>query len=517
LKYLLLIVSLCFIHSSSLAQQLSQLTKTQFGRTQLLNNYFQEDTTNANQISPLPFYIAQTLHSKIPYPSYNGYLANAKGYGIYLNTGFFLKYRFLELKLSPEYTEYLSPVYEGFSERNSNILWGNRYAWWNQVDLPENTFETLQKFYWGQSYVGININKVRLKISTENMWWGAGKHNALIISTNAPGIPHVSISTVSPLSLGIGSISFNSITGILSNSGLFPPDTSYRDRGMLLYVDKPEHNRFISGIDLKVKIDVFKGLTLGLSNVTQQYQNQLYLNDYISSITSLFLIREGYLDNVPKQQLRSFYFNYLMSNIHLELYGERIKQNPRLMILDAMNNPERESGFLLGLEKAILMSNQKSWIVGFEVTKLSQNPIYAIENASSIYLDPFIRQGFTHMGELIGANLGPGSNQQLFSLAYIDDQQRVNLELQRLVRELDFYYFAFSDNKDFRRFWVDMSAALSYQHAFKSALVHFETRYIYSINYQWEHDQNPDEPYFAPGRDLSNWQVKCNVLIPISL
>lgn len=506
-----------FLMQGLCGQSLDVMVHAQLGTSKLTERILKTDTLKRSKVSPLPFLITQYHHSKIPFPTYDGGLAPARKYSMAITTGFQLQHKSLELQFAPSFTTYTQSTYEGFPQRNSNILWSNRYAWWNQIDQPENVVDSLNGYQLGQSYIGLNMEVIRVKVSTENLWWGPGKYNALVLSSNAAGFPHLSISFVDPLSVGPLQISFQSITGLLQNSGLFPPDTSYAERGNKLFVPKPDVNRMLSGLHASFRLSFLPTISFGVNNVTQQYTSLIETNDYVSSISSLFLRREGLLDNVHKQQLRSFFIDWQLPEAELALYIERVRQNPALSFFDANSYPDQSTGFLIGLEKSFSIAEDRLWVLNTEITKMSQNPVYVIENGTSIYLDQHIRQGYTHRGEVLGSALGSGSNQQLFALRYETSKRMIGFEFQRLVRDLDFYYFAFNDNRDFRRYWVDIGTAFTYQHAFETALIHLEARHIYSINYQWEHAQDPDELYFAPGRDLHNWQLQCHVLIPLRL
>ncbi len=510
---LLLSVVLVSPHASS--GQGNVLLKSFFDHSPFIENH--DSTKSPYRVEPLPLILSQFNHSHVPYPVYNGSLANSKGYSLYFNTGFILRNGSLIARFSPEYTTYVDPAYEGFPDRNSDVLWSNRYAWWNQVEVPENTFDSLAGFGWGQSFVGLEIGKITTKLSNENYWWGPGKFNAPVLSPNAGGFPHVAIQSNEPLSIGLGELSFTSITGLLQNSGLTPPDTTYTSRAVKLYVPKPATNRMLSGLTLDFRPKFLPRLQVGLNNVTQQYTENIHSSDYFSGILSLFLRGEGSKDQAYKQQIRSYFLTYRFEFDDLVLYFERVKQNPELIFSENFRSTGKEAGFLFGLDKGWVSSKNIAWRIQTEFLKLSQNPIYAIRNGRSIYLDPIIRQGYTHKGELLGANTGIAGNQQTFALKRIGDNKMFGFEIQRLVYDLDFYYFAFDENRDFRRYWVDIASSISYQMNMEAIILHLEARHIFNVNYQWEHAQDPNDLYFAPGRDISNWQLQCHVYIPVKL
>ena len=72
-------------------------------------------------------------------------------------------------------------------------------------------------------------------VSTENLWWGPGVRNSLIMSNNAPGFGHISFNTTAPVLTKIGSFEWQLISGVLQNSGLLPPDTARTFNGQKLY------------------------------------------------------------------------------------------------------------------------------------------------------------------------------------------------------------------------------------------------------------------------------------------
>ncbi|WP_216072810.1 capsule assembly Wzi family protein, partial [Acinetobacter baumannii] len=57
----------------------------------------------------------------------------------------------------------------------------------------------------GQSSIRLSTGPVSLGISTENLWWGPGCFNALLMSNNAPGFLHLTFNTTRPVKTPIGS------------------------------------------------------------------------------------------------------------------------------------------------------------------------------------------------------------------------------------------------------------------------------------------------------------------------
>ena len=58
----------------------------------------------------------------------------------------------------------------------------------------------------------------------------------------------------------------------------------------------------------------------------------------------------------------------------------------------------------------------------------------------------------------MGAGIGPGSNSQYFSIKLkLNRHQRIGLATEIIDHDNDFYYYAFEDSSDFRRYWKDFN------------------------------------------------------------
>ena len=76
---------------------------------------------------------------------------------------------------------------------------------------------------------------------------------------------------------------------------------------------------------------------------------------------------------------------------------------------------------------------------------------------------------------------------------------------------------AFGDNGDFRRYWKDYNIHLFFKKKFKKFWGSLNIMYSRSLNYQWELLNDPELPYYHPGRDVNNLNIDFKVTIPISL
>jgi hypothetical protein len=70
----------------------------------------------------------------------------------------------------------------------------------------------------GQSFVRVDAYGVGVGASTENLWWGPGIRNAIVMSNTAPGIPHVFLGTDRPRDIWVGRLEAEAIWGRLARS-----------------------------------------------------------------------------------------------------------------------------------------------------------------------------------------------------------------------------------------------------------------------------------------------------------
>src|SRR5206468_11756356 len=90
------------------------------------------------------------------------------------------------------------------------------------LDLPQRFGpSSYSTFDLGQSYARIDIGRIALGISKENVWWGPGISNAILFTNTAPGFPHIFLNTRKGINIGIGTLTGEAVWGRLSESQYF--------------------------------------------------------------------------------------------------------------------------------------------------------------------------------------------------------------------------------------------------------------------------------------------------------
>src|SRR5262245_36243742 len=93
----------------------------------------------------------------------------------------------------------------------------------------------------GLSAVEVATRRIKIGTTAENEWWGPGIRNALVMSSNARGIPRLYLSTTEPVRTRIGTLDAKLIAGTLTESMFFDPHSSNDYRalsGFLLQLNR---------------------------------------------------------------------------------------------------------------------------------------------------------------------------------------------------------------------------------------------------------------------------------------
>ncbi|HEY6956946.1 MAG TPA: capsule assembly Wzi family protein, partial [Flavisolibacter sp.] len=232
----------------------------------------------------LPLVVQQQYNTHHPYGWNDGSMIPAKGYQGQISLGISFTKSIFSLQIRPEIVFGQNSSFPTFPSAQNDTIWKSYYgSVLNMIDAPERFgTHSYLKFFPGQSSARINYNKLSFGLSTENLWWGPGVRNSLLMSNNAPGFPHLTFNSLQPVRSLIGSFEWQVIAGKLKGSGILP-DTTKTFNGDPLYVPKGDGNRYLNGIILSWQPKWTKGLFLGLSRIF--YQNQ---SDVPSSLDGYF-------------------------------------------------------------------------------------------------------------------------------------------------------------------------------------------------------------------------------------
>ena len=460
----------------------------------------------------LPFSLTSQFNSHHPYGWNDGSLISARGVSAKLSAGISAQFGKIVIQLQPEFVYAQNNSFETFFSEYYDTTWSRNYQWLNRSDIPERFGDrSYKKVFGGQSSIRYNWESTSLGISTENLWWGPGTRNALVMSNNAPGFLHLTFNSIKPLQTRMGSFEWQIIGGKLNNSGILPPERNrvFTNGIGFLYQPKNEGDRYLTGMVLSWQPKWTKGLFLGFAKASY-----LYTSD-ISGIADILplegIIKSTSEKNGKKASLGSLFIRYVMPEEKAELYMEYGRNDKSSSIINLVADYGYPRAFIAGMKK--LFPTKRNSFIEFsaEVTQMQLPTAELIRDAQSWYTHDFVRQGYTNYGQVMGAGIGPGSNSEMLSIAWVKGIKRVGLLFERIVRNNDFYYNAFEQSQDFRRHWTDLSTTLSADWNYKRFLLSARMGLIRSLNYEWWYvdylPQTSANNYFQNGYDVLNFHA----------
>ena len=473
---------------------------------------------NRGSIQLLPFTWQQQYNTHHPYSLNDGAMIPARGYQTLVSGGVFAKYGLLSIQLRPEYVYAENKDFQGFYQSQPDAVWAGYYSVYNYIDLPEKFGNSsYKKLFWGQSSIRITKGSLSIGLSSENLWWGPGIRNSLMMSNTAPGFKHFTLNTAKPFKTFLGSFEGQLICGRLDNSGFFPPDTSRTYKGNKLYTPKRDEWRYLNGIILTWQPKWTPGLFLGLTRTFISYWNDMghKFSDYFPVITPFSKqANYGYGESPhPNDQRLSIFMRWLWVEEQAEIYGEFFREDHAFNSRDAFLEPYHTMAYMLGFRKLIPLRNKKEEAiqVNFELTQLAQIGTNPERPTGSIYLhygDP--RQGYTHLGQMLGAAIGPGSNMQTLGVTWVKSLKTIGLQVERYVHDNDFQVAVM---QDVRSKWVDFTTSAVGTWDYQHLLFSLRFDLIRSYNYQYLYRPIPGNPprYWDPGKDIYNYQGNLSV------
>jgi hypothetical protein len=442
-------------------------------------------------ISILPLIIRNQINSDHPFGWNDGSMIPSKGYETQVSAGFFVRAGILSLQLNPEFVFAQNASFSTQPLGWSDSIWRSYYnSVINKIEQPERFGNRpYARLFPGQSTIRVNWKKLSLGLSTENLWWGPGIRNALIMTNNAPGFAHITFNTTSPLSSPVGSFEWQLISGLLQSSGILP-DTTKTFNGSALYSPKPNGDRYLNGFVICLQPKWTKGFYLGFSRLFYLYRSDVKVsfNGYLPVLGTLFKSASSDEDRLKRDQILSLFFRLLLPKEQAEVYAEYGRNDHAGSTRDFLMEPEHSRALIVGFKKIFPLRAKAKLEMMMEFTNLQIPSTSLVREQESWYAHYQVRDGYTNLGQVVGAGIGPGGNSQTFNFNWLRGTRKIGFQFERITHNNDFYYAAFAPTRNYQAHWIDLSFGGHANWVRKSFFCQAELAVVKSLNYYWQQD-----------------------------
>ncbi len=420
---------------------------------------------NHGRFVPLPVSLIQQFNTHHPYGWNDGAMIAAKGYQTMISAGFYAAVGPLEIQLQPEL------VYAANSAYESN------------VDYGTSTKGSYQKIFPGQSSIRLSTGAVSIGLSTENLWWGPGRHSSLLMSNNAPGFLHGFLSSKKPLNTPIGSFEWQLIGAKLTADENWAFENFNLKTASLPY----KGSRYLSAYAISYHPKWVPGLFLGMTRGLQRYKKDItlsagsFLNEYIPVLTKAFQKQNAQGDDTLRtDQLASFFMRWVLPKAQTEFYIEYGFNDYNQNVRDYVMGPTHSAAYIVGIKKIFPLQKDAYLDFGFEMVQMSQSPDYLVREAGNWYVHGEVKQGYTHENQILGAGAGLGANVQSVTATWVKGWKQLGVLFERVERDPQYHLYK----------WIDYSIGILPQYKYKNLVLSGKFQFINSSQYAWQRDVN---------------------------
>ncbi len=414
-------------------------------------------------IKKLPIQLGQKLNTHHPYGGNDGALSYSKGYQFQVSGGIFAQWKNFKLQLRPEYAQTASQKYETGA--------------WGQVN------PAYKKLFLGNSSLRVDLGKVSFGASTQNLWWGPGIYNSILMSNNAQGFFHYSLNSNRPIKNFLGTFQFQVITATLTQDSI----QGFENNG-LRRRNINKSDRFLSSLALDYQPSFLKNISFGINRSLQSYKDRLptdFVQKNIPVLSAFFGSTDAARDTFPQDQTVSIYTKWMFPKSHAELYYQFAYNDAKANWRDFWLDMSHSTAYILGFKKLFILKNERYLDLGMEVIKLGQTPSYLHRNAGNFYEHSQITEGYTNQNQIIGAGSGFGNNMQTMQLSMNKGWNKFGFIFHHIQQNPMALVSGVNDLGLRKIKWDDYSYGIQSRFKYKNILFNANIEWVNSNNYLW--------------------------------
>ncbi len=372
-------------------------------------------------------------NSGIPYSLNDGPLWAGRGWNEEITTGAYLVVGRARLIVAPSLISEDNEIFQVIPY--SRLTLPPRSQWANpfhplpeSIDLPLRFGDSrLRYLNPGQSSLTIDANAVSFGAATENLWWGPGIRNAITLSDNASGFPHLFVQTRHPVHTGVGTFDAQLVVGDLTESAFFNADPA-------------DNKRSLSGLVATWTPPIDSGLTLGVARLVIAtrttdlfpFDAPLRAFDVFRTVGHPFTDTTSASPPTGRDQITSLFARWVLPPSGFEAYVEWARFEEPLSLRDFLEYPGHSEAYTLGLQWAHPLAQRRTFQLQTEASYLEPDPSLRLRPVATTYTSRDVPQGFTQLGQALGASIGPGSSSQWLAGDVFAPQWRIGAYLSRI-------------------------------------------------------------------------------------
>ncbi|MGH7703037.1 MAG: capsule assembly Wzi family protein, partial [Gemmatimonadales bacterium] len=394
-------------------------------------------------------------NSAFPAGQNDGVVWQGRGVTAALDGGVFLRAGPVSATLRPELIYTQNRAFPLASVlQTGRTIYANPYHPLNSqgsIDLPQRFGpDPFWKLDPGQSSLRLDYGGATLGVATENLWWGPGIRNAIVMSNNAPGFPHAFLATGRPVNVGIGRLE------ALWTWGWLARPTGFSDS-----LPSGRHHRFLTGLAVAFEPKPFPGLFLGGTRLFYEEvpASGLGFGEYFLIFQRV--TKKGSATpsnptgNDQRDQLASLFARWLLPGSGFEVYVEWARNDFNWDLRDLFLEPEHSQAYTIGFQKGLALSNGRLLRLNGELTHLERSATLQVRATPAYYVHSLISEGYTQRGQVIGAGIGPGSDAQYLGADLFTRWGRIGTAISRQVHDNDAYYATAATALGFQGHYVE--------------------------------------------------------------